>query len=63
MRSQVHNKGELKELNVNIEAEVVDKIKRISENTGMSLDEIVVIAVKRYITAHTDYLGAQPNTD
>ena len=46
MKSQKHNSGDLKELKVNIEKEVVESIERMSEVSGMSVDEIVVIALK-----------------
>jgi len=58
MKSQKHNLGELKELTVNIEKDVVDSIEKMSTNSGLSTDELVVIALKRFRASHTDYLGA-----
>ncbi|EQC50045.1 hypothetical protein M899_3473 [Bacteriovorax sp. BSW11_IV] len=58
MKSQVHNQGELKELTVKIEKNVVESIERMSQNSGLSVDEIVVIALKRYRASHSDYDGA-----
>lgn len=58
MKSQVHNQGELKELKVQIEKDVVDSIERMSKNSGFSVEEIVVIALKRYRASHSDYEGA-----
>lgn len=58
MKSQVHNQGELKELTVKIEKNVVESIERMSVNSGLPIDEIVVIALKRYRASHSDYDGA-----
>lgn len=63
MKSQKHNSGDLKELKVNIEKEVVESIERMSEVSGMSVDEIVVIALKRFRSSHADYEGKAPNLD
>lgn len=57
MKSQQHNKGELKELKVKIEGDVVDALQRMSANTGLALDELVVIALKRFRASHGDYDG------
>lgn len=63
MKSQVHNQGELKELKVNIEKSVVESFERMSEVTGMDIDEIVVIALKRFRASHCDYEGRTPRTE
>ena len=63
MKSQEHNKGDLKELTVSIEKNVVDSIERMSKVSGMSIDEIVVIALKRFRSSHADYDGNVPNLD
>lgn len=63
MKSQIHNQGELKELTVSIEKEVVDSIHRMSDISGMSVDELVVIALKRFRASHCDYEGKTPITD
>lgn len=54
MKNQVHNQGELKELSVKIEAKIVDSVKRMAENQGIPVDELVVIALKRYRATHMD---------
>ena len=46
MKSQVHNQGELKELKVNIESGVYDSIQQMATNANLSIDDIVVIALK-----------------
>ena len=48
MKGQEHNKGPLKELKVNIEEKVLDDFVRMAENTEFSIDELVVIALKRF---------------
>jgi hypothetical protein len=54
MKNQEHNKGELKELKVKIESKVVDSVERMAANQGIPVDELVVIALKRYKATHSD---------
>jgi hypothetical protein len=56
MKSQKHNQGELKELKINIEKEVVEAFTKMSENTKIPVADLVVVALKRFKAAHTDYL-------
>ena len=56
MKTQTHNQGELKELTVNIEADVVESVKVMSQQSSMSVDDIVVIALKRYRTPMLNFL-------
>ena len=63
MKTQVHNQGELKELTVKIEKGVVESIESMSKNCGMTVDEIVVIALKRFRSSHADYEGKIMQTD
>ena len=63
MKTQKHNEGELKELKVSIEKQVVDKVQLMSKNTGMSADELVVIALKRFCSSHSDYLKTVKKID
>ena len=63
MRGQVHNQGELQELKVNIEKDVVLAMDKMAQNTGYSLDELVVIALKRFRESHSDYENATLNLD
>jgi hypothetical protein len=60
MKGQEHNKGELKELKVSIEKWVVEEIQLMSKNTKFSVEELVVIALKRFIDSHADYRGTAP---
>ncbi len=55
MKNQVHNEGELKELKVMIEKDVVESVERMAKNSGQKVEEIVVIALKRYRASHSDY--------
>lgn len=63
MRSQKHNEGELSELKVKIEKELVDDLKTMAENTNMPQEEIVAIALKRFRAQHADYMGMKLNFD
>lgn len=60
MRSQEYNKGELGELNVSIEKDVLETFKVMSENSGYTLADLVVIAMKRFKASHSDYIGHKP---
>lgn len=57
MKTQEHNQGELKELTVTVEKDVVEAFGRMVDNTGFSLDDLVVIALKRFRASHSDYEG------
>ena len=63
MKSQLHNQGELKELTVNIEKDVVETLERMSKNSGVDIDELVVVALKRFRSSHADYEGTIPVLD
>jgi hypothetical protein len=60
MKGQEHNKGELKELKVEIEKWVVEEMQLMAKNTKIPLEELVVIGLKRYIASHSDYRGTAP---
>tara|TARA_B100000925_G_scaffold273240_1_gene237807 strand:- start:3590 stop:3781 length:192 start_codon:yes stop_codon:yes gene_type:complete len=63
MKTQTHNQGELKELHVNIESQVVESLETMVRQSKMSIDEIVVVALKRYIASHAELLGKAPKFD
>jgi hypothetical protein len=63
MKDQKYNQGELKNLNINIEKEVVESLEYMSENTPYSKDDLVVIALKRFISHHADYMNVVPQFD
>lgn len=62
MKSQKHNQGELKELKIKIEKEVADSLEIMSKNSKLSIDDLVVIAIKRFRSSHMDYLGKNPES-
>ena len=55
MKSQTHNQGELKDLNIKVEKEVVESFKRMTKTSGLPLADLVVIAMKRYRSSHSDW--------
>lgn len=63
MKSQKHNQGELKELKVNIEKDIVDNFEAMSKATEIPVDDLVVIALKRFKASHGDYLGKTVQID
>jgi uncharacterized protein YdbL (DUF1318 family) len=60
MKSQIHNEGELKELKVEIEKDVVESFELMSKKSGIPLEDLVVIALKRFRASHGDYMGKTP---
>jgi hypothetical protein len=63
MKSQKHNEGDLKELKVKIEKDVVESLVKMSENSQIPLEELVVVALKRFRASHNDYMGKKPRID
>ena len=61
MKTQKHNSGKLKKLAVNIEESVVVSIQHMSENSSLSVDDIVVIALKRFRASHAELEGKAPD--
>ena len=60
MKTQKHNQGELKVLTVNIEKEIVDAVERMTKHSGLSTNDIVVIALKRFRSSHSELEGRIP---
>ncbi len=63
MKSQKHKQGELKEIKVKIEKDVVEDFEKMVKNTNFSIEELVVIALKRFRSSHADYLKQVPMTE
>jgi metal-responsive CopG/Arc/MetJ family transcriptional regulator len=63
MKSQKHNQGELKEISIKIEKDVAEDFEKMVKNTNISMSELVVIAMKRFRSSHTDYLKITPMTE
>ena len=61
MKTQTHNQGELKELNVKIEKAVLESFERMSKNSGQTIADLVVIAMKRFHASHSD-LDPRPSS-
>lgn len=55
MKSQTHNQGELKELNIKVEKDIVEAFERMTKASGLPLADLVVIAMKRYRSSHSDW--------
>jgi hypothetical protein len=63
MKSQKHNEGELKEIKVKIEKNVVDDFEKMVSNTKIPMEDLVVVAMKRFRASHNDYLQLVPMTE
>ena len=63
MKTQKHNQGELGELKVKIEKSVIESLEIMAQNSHLSIDEIVVIAIKRFRSSHADYMGSMKKID
>lgn len=55
MKTQAQNQGQLQELKVMIEKDVIESFERMSKASGMSIADLVVTALKRYRSTHTDW--------
>lgn len=55
MKTQVYNQGELKELKVMIEKEILESFERMAKNTNIPIQDLIVIALKRYRSSHGDF--------
>lgn len=63
MKSQKHNQGDLAEMTIKIEKEIYEVFLRMTENTGIPLDDLVVVAMKRFRAHHADYEGVMPRDE
>jgi fructose-1,6-bisphosphatase/sedoheptulose 1,7-bisphosphatase-like protein len=63
MKSQKHNVGELSELKVDIEKNVVDAFTNMSKNSGIPVSDLVVVALKRFRSSHADYEDKCPTDE
>jgi hypothetical protein len=55
MKNQTYNKGELKELKVMLDKEIVETFERMANHTNTPIEELLVIAMKRYRSTHGDF--------
>lgn len=63
MKTQKHNDGELKTLSVEIEKDVVECFEKMSVKSNLPIEELVVIALKRFRASHADYMENEPDLD
>lgn len=63
MKSQKHNQGDLEEITIKIEKEVIESLNIMAKNSGLNVSDLVVIAVKRFRASHADYMGNIPDVD
>lgn len=61
MKSQRHNQGEVKTLKVDIEKDVYDSLEEMAKNSGLDIPSMVVIAIKRFRSSHSDYEDTVPH--
>jgi rRNA-processing protein FCF1 len=61
MKSQKHNEGELKQLSVMIEKQVLEDLEKMAKHTSMPIADLVVIALKRFRSSHSDYMKKSPS--
>jgi uncharacterized protein (DUF736 family) len=59
MKTQKHNEGELAELKVNVEVQLIKDLETMAANSDFDIAEIVAIAVKRFRSSHADYMGVK----
>ncbi len=57
MREDYQLDGPTEKLQIELEKKVHDKLNRMTKNTQLSASEIVNTALKRFISAHKDFLG------
>jgi fructose-1,6-bisphosphatase/sedoheptulose 1,7-bisphosphatase-like protein len=63
MKSQKQNQGDLKEATIKIEKQVLEDFETMSKNTNISVDDLIVTALKRFRASHSDYLKQTPMTE
>lgn len=59
MKTQLHNQGELQELTVKIEKELIEDLEKMSRNSGISTADLVATAIKRFRSSHADYMAVK----
>ena len=56
MRGQGKPVGEVQEVNWNIEKRVVDQLSHMQKGSSSTVEEMVHIALNRFISTHKDWL-------
>ena len=57
MKPEQQGQLEISELKVRVEKQLITDLEIMAKNSGMSIDELVSIAVKRFRSSHADYMG------
>lgn len=60
MRDDYKLKGSTAGLQVDIEKDVVERLRAMEKFTGLSVAELTNTALKRFITHHSDFLPVEP---
>ena len=55
MKTQEYNKGDLKELKIMIDKETVECFERMAKHTKTPIQDLIVIAMKRFRSSHGDF--------
>ncbi|OFZ14179.1 MAG: hypothetical protein A2X86_04825 [Bdellovibrionales bacterium GWA2_49_15] len=63
MKTQKHNQGELRSLTVKIEKDIVETVEKMAKKAGIPVDELVVVALKRYKSSHAELEDKLPKLD
>jgi hypothetical protein len=63
MKSQKHNQGELKEITIKLEKDVVEDFEKMVKNTNIPMADLIVTAMKRFRSSHGDFLKQVPMTE
>lgn len=56
MREDYKIQGPVSKLSVEVQADVVEMLKAMEEHTSINISELTNTALRRFITAHKDYL-------
>jgi hypothetical protein len=61
MKTDVKEVVEVADLRVKIDAKVLEDVNLMSKNSGLSVEEIITTALKRFRSSHADYMGIDLN--
>jgi fructose-1,6-bisphosphatase/sedoheptulose 1,7-bisphosphatase-like protein len=61
MKAEYQIHGPTEELKVNLEAAVAEKLKLMEKHSGKTVDQLVNVALKRFISHHKDFLPPEKN--
>ncbi len=61
MKTEEKENVEVADLNVKIDIKIIEDVNLMSKNSGLSVEEIVTTALKRFRSSHADYMGIDLN--